>query len=474
MRKYIFSIVALCLFSALLIAQSTTGRLVGTVSGPDGLLPGATVTITDNQTGRVFTTVTNNSGGFKFEQLNFGVYTLNVTSSGFKKFVANSVKIDANSQSTVNPTMQIGDVTAEVIVQAGADIVNSSNAELSTTVNPKQILDLPINGRNPLALLNLQAGVNRTSTSINGQRSSSVNYTRDGINVQDNFIRSGGFVSDRPTVDNTGEFTVVTQNSGAELGNGGSTQVLLVTPRGGKDFHGAAYIYNRNSGFSANSFGNNSVGRDAAGNDLAPRAFLNRNQFGGKISGPIPMPGFGEGTPMFFKDKGFFFFNYEKFLLRQQSSRTTTTLLPQFRDGTFNYTDNGGVSRTINVLTGAGLTGAIPAGSNGVLAVDPTIQSRLLANFPTSGNSILTNGGLTQRNLFNVTDNTTRTTYVSRIDAEINDKNSINGVFRHVDNSDNRPDVEFGFDKAPFVNVTSKERFFVAAWQTVIGSKTNK
>ena len=462
MKRFILATLTLCLFSALAVAQSTVGRLSGTVSGPDGLLPGATVTVTDNQTGKVFTTTSSDSGAYKFEQLTFGTYTLKVTAAGFKSYVANNLKIDANRAYTLNPKLEVGEVTAEVTVQAGAELINSNNAELSSTVSPKQVLDLPINGRNPLSLLNLQAGVNATSTSINGQRSSSVNYTRDGINVQDNFIRTGGFVQDRPTVDDTGEFTVTTQNADASLGNGGSAQVLLVTPRGGSQFHGAAFIYNRNSQFAANEFGNNSAGVE--------KPFLNRNQFGGKLSGPIPVPGFGEGTPMLFKDKGFFFASYERFMLRQTNSVTTRILLPQFRDGTFSYIGNDGNPYTVNVLTGAGLTGPIPAGSNGVLAVDPTIQSRLLANMPTTANSVTQNGGLTQNNVFNIRDDTTRDTFTSRVDVEINDKNSIYGVFRYVDNEDNRPDVEFGFDTQPFVNVTSTTRFFVGAWKTIIGS----
>ena len=259
MKKIIFATLMLSLFAALSFAQTTSGRLLGTVSGPDGLLPGATITVTDNQTGRELTQVTNDSGGFKFEQLTFGTYTVRVTQQGFKTYSASDVKIDANRDYTLNPKLEIGDITAVVEVSAGADIINASNAELSTTVSPRQVLDLPINGRNPLSLLNLQAGVNATSNSINGQRSSSVNYTRDGINVQDNFIRTGGFVQDRPSVDDTGEFTVVTQNAGANLGNGGSTQVQLVTPRGGSEFHGAGYIYNRNSEFAANDYGNNAT-----------------------------------------------------------------------------------------------------------------------------------------------------------------------------------------------------------------------
>ncbi len=467
MKRFILATFVLCLFTALAIAQSTSGVLVGTVSGPDGLLPGATVTLTDNQTGRVLTTTTNDSGGFRFSQISFGTYTVRVSADGFKTYVATELKIDANQTYTLNPKLELGDVAAEVTVSAGAEIVNSSNAELSTTVSPKQVLDLPINGRNPLALLNLQAGVNATSSSINGQRSSSVNYTRDGINVQDNFIRTGGFVQDRPTVDDTGEFTVVTQNSGAELGNGGSTQVLLVTPRGGSEFSGAAYIYNRNSAFAANEFGNNALGVE--------KPFLNRNQFGGKLSGPIPIPGVGQGTPIFFKDKGFFFVNYERFLLRQTNSVTTSTLLPQFRDGTFTYTANDGTTQTVNILTGAGLLAPIPAAANGpgsanpVTGVDPIIQQRILSRLPNSGNGPIQNGGLTQQNLFNVSDNTTRDTFITRIDVEITDKHNIYGVYRFVDNQDQRPDVEFGFED-PFVNVTSYNRFFVAAWRSVWGS----
>jgi hypothetical protein len=158
---------------------------------------------------------------------------------------------------------------------------------LSTAVTPRQVRELPINGRNPLTLLNLIAGSNPTSSSINGQRTSSVNYTRDGLNVQDNFIRNG-FVSDQPTVDDTGEFTVITQNAGAEYGSG-STQVVLVTPRGGSDFHGNVFAFNRNSRFAANNFFNNF--------NNVPRAFLNRNQFGGTLSGPSIFPNFGEGGP---------------------------------------------------------------------------------------------------------------------------------------------------------------------------------
>ncbi|MGE3468613.1 MAG: carboxypeptidase-like regulatory domain-containing protein, partial [Pyrinomonadaceae bacterium] len=395
MKRLILATLAVAVFTTLTLAQSTAGRLVGTVSTPDGVLPGATVTITDNQTGRTLTVTTNDSGGFKFEQLTFGNYMVTVTANGFKTYQAIDLKIDANRDYTLNPLLELGDVSATVTVTAGADILNASNGELSTTVSPKQILDLPINGRNPLALLNLQAGVSATAGNhVNGQRTSSTNFTRDGINIQDNFIRTGAFVQDRPNVDDTGEFTVVTQNAGAELGGGGSAQIQLITPRGGRQFHGAGYIYNRNSYFAANEFGNNATD--------TPRPFLNRNQFGGKLSGPLPVPAFGEGTPLVYTDKGFFFFNYERFLLRQQSSKSTTILLPQFRDGTFTYTDSGGVLRTVNVLSGTNLNlgggnAALFAAAGGSIGVDPVIQNRILSRLPQAGNVAgSSNGGLSQ------------------------------------------------------------------------------
>jgi len=301
MRKFMLAVLALCFFSATAFAQGGQGRLVGTVAGPDGNIAGATVTAKDNQTGKEQTVQASGEGGYSFSQLEVGIYTVTVTAPGFKTNSFTNVKIDAGRDFTLNAMLEVGNISETVEVVAGADVVNATNAELSNTVTPRQVKELPINGRNPLNLLNLIAGANPTSSSINGQRTSSVNYTRDGLNVQDNFIRNG-FVSDQPTVDDTGEFTVITQNAGAEYGTG-STQVVLVTPRGGSDFHGNVFIFNRNSKFAANNFFNNW--------NNVPRAFLNRNQFGGTLSGPAVIPNFGEGGSVLTHGKAFFFANYE-------------------------------------------------------------------------------------------------------------------------------------------------------------------
>ncbi|MDQ1525271.1 MAG: hypothetical protein QOE47_3195 [Pyrinomonadaceae bacterium] len=462
MRKAILAVLAFCSLVVPAAAQSNTGRLVGTVSDASGVVPGASVLVKDNQSGREKTIVSSDDGSFSVEQLDPGTYTVTITAAGHKTFSAADVKIDIGREYSLNPTLEVGDISETVEVTAGTDIVNSSNGELSSTVGPRQILELPINGRNPLALLNLQPGVNATSSSINGQRSSSANYTRDGINIQDNFIRTGGFVQDRPTVDDTGEFTVVTQNASADQGGGGSTQVQLFTPRGGADFHGGLWEYNRNSKFAANEFFNNSAG--------IPRPFLNRNQFGAKIGGPVALPHFGEGGAGVIRGKAFFFAQYERFELRQQASVQRRVLRDVARTGNFTYTDNSGVTRTVNVLNGAGLNASIPAAAGGVLSVDPTVQRRVLQLMPGVGNSTISNNDLTQLLLFNQSDNDTRNAFTGRFDVDINSRNSLNFVYKYNDNADQRQSDPGGFGANPFVFQGGPTKFYVATYRTTLGA----
>lgn len=465
MKRIIFATLMLSLFAALTFAQNTTGKIIGSVSAPDGVIPGATVVVTDNQTKKERTVTANSDGTFEVSTLEFGTYTVVISAAGYKTLTTNDVKIDVGREFSLNAQLEVGGVTEQVTVTAsGGEQINTSNGELSTTVSREQIRELPLNTRNPLALLNLQAGVNATTGSINGQRSSSTTTTRDGLNVQDNFIRTNAFVSDQPTVDDTGEFTVTTQNAGAEQG-GGSSLIQLVTPRGGSDFHGALYAFNRNSAFAANSFTNNSSGLQ--------RAFLNRNQYGGSISGPTPFFHFGEGGPVFDKKKAFFFFNYESFRLAQQATITgLTTLLPQARSGNFTYVNTAtGATSTVNVLNGTGFTSPITAAQGGVLTINPIIQSRFLDRLPTTANgSVIT--GLNYQQSVNLlrADPRTRSYYTTRFDYDINDRNSLNFVYRRTRDADARTDQAAGFSSDAFVSTLAPTDFYVAAYRTTIGS----
>lgn len=414
MRNFVFSFSLLLALFAASLAQSNTGTMIGTVSDASGVIAGANVVVKDNQTGRERNLVTNEEGSFTLAQLEVGTYTVTITAPGHKTQTYSDVKVDIGQTYSLAATLEVGNIAEVVTVAAGADIINAADGEIKTTVTGRQIVELPLNGRNPLSLVLLQAGTSSNSaqnTTINGQRSSFTNITRDGINVQDNFIRANAvdFIPDRPNVDDTGEFTIVTQNAGADLGYGAS-QVQLVTPRGSNDFHGAAYVYNRNSRFAANSFFNNFSG--------IKRPFLNRNQFGGKVSGPI------------WKNKLFFFFGYEGFRLRQSITANRTILLAPARNGIFTWRDTtagGSVVRSANIFTlAAALSGGPPTG------IDPVIQTRILANLPTAGNNATLGDQLNTTGLsLPITSNQDREAFTSRFDFDLNSRNSFSGVYAY-------------------------------------------
>jgi Carboxypeptidase regulatory-like domain len=454
MKKVLIGMLTLCLFTVAAFAQSSAGRLGGTVSGPDGSIPGATIVVTDNQTKKERTITASDEGSFSVPQLEPGEYTVTITATGFKTFTATDVKIDANREYTLNPTLEVGGVSENVTVVAGADVVNSSNGELSNTVSPKQIQELPLDGRSPLSLIPLQAGSAKATpgsvTSINGQRTSFTNLTRDGINVNDNFIRANAtdFSPERASSDDTGEFTITTQNAGAESGYG-AAQVQLVTPRGTTDYHGALYEYNRNSRFAANTFPNNA--------SRLPRSFLNRNQFGGKVSGPIP----------FTAKKLFFFFDYERQYLRQANTFNTVVLGPLARTGVFRYTDTGGVSRSVNLFTltpAAGAAGG-PAAPTGI---SPVIQSRLLAGMPLPNG---TTGLNTANHTISQGFNDDYTYYTGRIDFDINDRNTVNAVYTYKREDLQRPDVtRDSFTFVPPVTQPGINKFVALSWVSTLSS----
>jgi len=484
MKKCVCSIFLVITMAAIVVAQTTTGRLAGTVEGPDGALPGATVTVKDNRTGKEISVVTNESGSYQFPQLEFGTYTITVVSNGFKTFVATDVKIDVGREYTYNPSLEIGDVQESVTVTAGADIVTSSSSQISNTVSPQQILSLPLLTRNPLTLTTLQAGVQSNpfqGTSINGMRTTMTNITRDGINIQDTFIRSNAtdFAPGRPSVDDTGEFTISTSNTEADQGYGGA-QIRLVTPRGTSDFHGALFAYNRNSAFAANSFFNNRNPNPAINEKPS---FRNRNQYGGKISGPMPVPGFGEGTPMFFKDKGYFFFAYEKIKDPLSAAANRTILTPSARTGAFSWNRTNSTSVTpfcpsqaigsvctipdILSFARANLTNgtSIPA------ATDPVIVGRVLSGLPTESNFTGGDGLNTAGYRLIRRSDQERDTYTTRVDVDINDKNTINGVFSYNTETNLRPDVDTTkFTVIPAVTQSSTNKSFVLAYRRIFSN----
>ncbi len=480
MNKALITVGLLFALVAISLGQSTTGRLVGVVSGPDGVLPNATVTAKDSKTGKVQTVVSKDGGAFAFPQLDFGTYTVTVTANGFKTYIANEVKIDVGREYSLAPALQVGEVSASVTVTAGEDVVTSTTAQISNTVSPQQILSLPLITRNPIELIKLQAGTTSNSfqnTTINGMRTTFTNITRDGINIQDAFIRTNAtdFAPGRPLVDDTGEFTISTSNQEADSGYGGA-QVKLVTPRGTKDFHGALFAYNRNSKFGANSFLNNR-NPDPGTNKKPP--FRNRNQYGGKVSGPLPVPHFGEGGPTFVKGKGFFFFSTEFIKDPVTLFSTRTILTPSARTGAFQYnrTIDGAPINSGGVSCPSGAAGSICTVSSILglaglpTAIDPTVQSRIIAKLPTASNFSGGDNLNTAGYSFNPRFDENRPTYTTRIDYDINDKNSVNGVFSYTKDATLRPDVSAGgYTTIPGANFYSQNKTLSLAYRRTISS----
>jgi len=432
-------------------AQSNTGRLTGTVlDAQGGVMPGVTIKVTDNQTKRERVVVADENGIFVIPQVEPGSFTVSATQPSFRTVTFTNVVIEVGREQALRIVMQVGEVVAAVTVEEVLAPVNATTGEVSTTITTRQIMDLPLNGRNVLQLLLTQAGAASNpsqNTSINGQRTAFTNITHDGINIQDAFIRSNAtdFAPGRPTVDDSSEVTVVAQNATADQGAGGA-QVRIVTPRGASEYHGGLYEFNRNSAVSANNFFNNRSG--------IPEPFRNRNQFGGNLGGKVPG----------LQEKLFFFFNWESLRDRVTSIETRTLLRADARQGTFTYRDDASQLRTINLF------GLLPT----VTGIDPVIAQRFISRLPTVGNAPEVGDGLnTIGYRFNQGSNASRDQYTGRGDFDFNSRNNINAIWSWNKEVNQRPDADTprGFATNPVVNQDSVNKRFVAAWRWTPASR---
>ena len=314
-----FTLIALC-FSLLantpISAQSTNATLSGTVTDPtDAVVEGAVITVRNIKTGVTLTTTSNDSGVYQFASLQPGIYELMVEKSGFRKLVYSEANLDVGARVKLNLQLEAGAVTEAVNVSAGAEgALGRESTSVGGVITGGMIRDLPLPGRNSLDLVLTQAGV--LSDNISGARIGTLNITRDGIDVMDRRINSGVFSTVFNSVDLIEEVRVVTSPADAEFGRG-SAQIQLITRSGTNEFHGSVFESHRNTALNANEWANNLRGD--------PRDVLIRNQFGGRIGGPIK------------KNKTFFHFVYEGQRLRQKNDTTATVLTDQARAGIFRF-----------------------------------------------------------------------------------------------------------------------------------------
>ncbi len=387
-----------CFYSTAQTVNTTVSGIVKDQTG--AVIPGAKIVLTDIATKLSVASTTNNEGFYLINDVRAGYYLIQAVATGFKKTEVRDVKVDVSAPATVNIVLETGQI-AEVITTTATDaqaVINTENAELSTTVLEKQINDLPLNGRNPVQLARLQAGVATNSATrnatINGMRGSYNNITWDGINIQENYLRGAGnsslFAQAGPSVIAVGEFTITTQNSSAGDG-AGAAQIKLVTPRGSTDYHGQLFEFHRNNALDANSFFNNFTGLS--------KEKLIRNQFGFGIGGPIKLPEKVFGPLGFDTNKLFFYGYMEDTRNASQIARTRTVLASHARQGLFTYrrADNG-QTQTVNLIDLTGrqfdprtnrLIGQTPLPNDITAAGDRVNTGGFRFNTPSGGNERL-------------------------------------------------------------------------------------
>ena len=356
-------------------AQSN-GKLVGTVTDAQGgLVANAQVTVKGNQAEGQFTAVTNKEGGWTLPSVPAGTYTVTVTASGFKSTVVKDAKVDVGQPSTVNITLEVGQVGEQVVVTGGGEVLQTASANISTTITGKQVHELPFSTREAMQLVLVMPGVQTPGTSrtssVNGLPKAALNITLDGANVQDNYLKSsdGFFTTTQPKSDAVEEVTVSTATPGAESAGGGAVQIKFVTRQGSSEFHGGLFWQHRNDFFNSNYYFN-SV------NNL-PRDRIILNQFGGNIGGPILIPKLLRS-----REKAFFFVNMEEFRLPQTFTVSRTVLTDSARQGIFTYKDTNGAIQNINLYQLAASKGFTstpdPTTANALNLINTAAQKGLL------------------------------------------------------------------------------------------------
>ncbi len=444
------------LWAAVASAQASFGRLAGTVFDNTGaVLPGVTVTLSNELTGQTQTTTTTETGAFLFPQVQPGLYTVTMTLTGFRTAEFAHVEINVGVERSLTARLEVGQVAETVTVTAGNSLVQTTTPEVTQTVVQRQIKDLPLDGRNPIELIRLQAGVpgivNRANTAINGGRPTWTQVTQDGINIQDNFIRTNtlDFVPNRPTSDTVGEFTITTAVQGADAA-GGATAVRLITPSGTNQFRGNDFAFNRDNSRAANSFFNKR-------SDL-PKPELHRNQFGGTLGGPIV------------RNRLFFYGYYEGSRRREQV--TQNNAIPAHDDllqGVFRYVGTDGQIRSVNVAQLAGL------------ALDPVVRRDILEHVPGASNvNNFDVGNSAETRLLNTAgyrflqrELNHRDQWGVRVDDEATPSHHFEANYAWFREIDDRSDIDTVHER-PVVFTASTVQRYVGAWRWTRPNLTNE
>jgi carboxypeptidase family protein/TonB-dependent receptor-like protein len=300
-------------------AQVTTGTIVGTVSDPSGIVPGATVTIREANKGTSETHETDSTGTYTAPFLVPGTYTVEVNVQGFKKWLRKGVILQVNQRARVDVTLEVGGIEETTSVVASLPLLRTDSSEVGTVIEERAIKELPLNGRNFATLVYLTPGITpgqanenlsgastfnpRGASNFNalGHQANANAWLIDGI---DNNEYTFNTVIVAPSVEQVREFKVLSGVFSAEFGRGAGV-VSVSTKSGSNTLHGTAFEYLRNEAFDALNFFVRKVRLPDGRLQVDPQPPLDRHQFGGAVGGAVVIPGLYDGH-----SRTFFFADY--------------------------------------------------------------------------------------------------------------------------------------------------------------------
>jgi hypothetical protein len=376
---------AFALAAGIAVGQGVTGQILGTVQDQTkSVIPGATIVVTNQDTGYQATVPTGATGEYVIPDLPPGQYTVTASAKGFENATSKNVLVIVNGTSRVDFTMQIGASTQTVEVQATAPLVDSTNATMGNDLSTRQIENIPLYGRVYSQLVDLMPGAVKTgigssaesgtgigangsiTASINGMPYQGTTFTLDGVSDME---LENAFQNITPPVDSLEEVKVSGNNAGADVGVYGGAQVNAVVKSGTNQIHGTAYEYYRTAGFNANSW--------YAGFNGAKKAPFRSNQYGASIGGPIK------------RDKLFYFGDFQG--LQYDNGITYTYTVPTVleQQGYFpqNYFPNGIYDPQSPGTLFPSLTLAAGTGSCAPSSTSKTVPSCTVQCIPGTANS---------------------------------------------------------------------------------------
>ncbi len=430
--KRLYVVFLAAALTALPAFAQSFGEITGTVTDSSGaVVSGVAVTVTNTATNQARTATTNMSGAYSAPYLVPGMYDVRAEISGFKTVERKAVEVQVGAVARIEFKLEVGDLSQRVEVTGGAPLLATDSVALGSVIATRQIVDLPLNGRDYLSLVALSPNVSTEATanaassyqggvrssvslSVAGQRLEFNHYTLDGVeNTDPNF---NSYII-RPSVDFIQEFKAQTGVYSAEFGKGAS-QINVTTKAGTNEFHGAAFEFLRNSYFDASEW--KAVG--------AKNPFR-RNDYGFTLGGPLIIPKLFNG-----RNRLFFMSNWEELRDRLTTQATASVATAAMRNGDFSGTSQKIYDPATRVYNSSGVPTTATLFPNNTIPknrLDP-YALKLLAYYPdpvVGGDAIL-------RNYFrNSLSSTDSDQFNQRIDFVENAKSNWFGRYSQADDT---------------------------------------